>query len=881
MSVFDDAKRYIGPGLIESYFPGGEWKGGEYWLPSPLRMDHSAGSFHIYEYQGAWCFKDFADDASGDFIKLVSEVQGVSLKEAAEEIVKRAGGVVFDQPKARAKKPKIAALIPIPAEAKESLNAEIRGEWAIKTHGKVVAGWRYYTAAGEWCFSVARFDQEGGGKDVIPYYYGTDYRWHEGQAYADGRPLYNLLGLLSHPGWRVVIVEGEKCADAGNKWAAETGAEIVFVSWSAGAGSTGKSDFAPLTDLAAAGLVSMWPDADKQLDKDGRLRDWSDQPGIKAARAILNRLPGLRVLDVEAFADVKDGYDIADHLAAGLDPMVVIDGPLYSGPAEGATSAADEETGQFFRCLGWDEESYWFIREGKRIPQTIPRGSFNASRLQELAPLAFWGMKGMITNEGGVRVPTAQDWIIGLQDEKGRYRPDVLRGAGVWLDGDDVIVNDGECIVKRDGERVPYGEWKSRYVYLSSPVRFPDMTGEIATAEEGFAFVELVATQGFTRASSILAVAGWSLVASFGGVLKWRPHIWISGRAGSGKSWIVENIIDPILGSFKYTGTGKSTEASIRRELRTDARPVRLDEMEPKNQKAREKIESILEMERNASSDASGHMSICSPDGGTINFLIRSCFCNASVRIPDMDQANDSRITRCEMVVCTTEQMAEKMRRTAELMPRAMADPSRLLRRIFRSLPRIMDDIEALRRYEPLRAIGAQRDADQWAPFYAATWALISDESIMGPDGLEFVGRYLDDIANVKTESVSDEDRVIEHILSAQIETDGKTKRTVAEVLLRAEAEQVEFKDLLGRFGMSFTSHKDKRSLAIASRSDAITRWLKDTGYDSGYDSQLKRHPLCMTPRESVPVRMGEIKVRSRVFDWAAFKLAYIGEVAG
>ena len=84
MSVFDEAKKYIGRSLIESYFPGGEWKGAaDYWIASPLRSDNSPGSFHIYEYSGAWVYKDFADsgpDASGDFIKLVSLVRGVSLK---------------------------------------------------------------------------------------------------------------------------------------------------------------------------------------------------------------------------------------------------------------------------------------------------------------------------------------------------------------------------------------------------------------------------------------------------------------------------------------------------------------------------------------------------------------------------------------------------------------------------------------------------------------------------------------------------------------------------------------------------------------------------------------------------------------------------------
>lgn len=879
MSVFDDAKKYIGRALIEQYFPGGDWKGQEYWLPSPLRADRSTGSFHIYEYQDAWCYKDFADsDASGDIIKLVSLVRGLSLKEAAEDIIKSAGGVI-SEPAKKTRKPKIAAVIPIPEEAAKLLNIEVKSDWAKSTHGNIAAGWKYYTKDAEWCFSVARYNKDDGSKDVIPYYYGTDSRWHEGQAYADGRPLYGLVKLLAHPTWRVVIVEGEKCTDAGNKWAEAVGVEIVFVSWSSGSGSTGKSDFAPLTDAARDGRAIVWPDADKQYDKDGKLLPWIKQPGMKAALAIANRLPGLKVLDVEALADVKDGYDIADAIESGTDPLQIIDGPLYAP----AVATPDDESAQFFRFLGYTDTHYWFLNQAKRSTQTIPVGSFNGSKLQELAPLAWWGVMGMITDREGIKVPIAQDYIVRKEKEVGRYNPDILRGAGVWIDDGEIIINDGRRIVTRNGEKIEYVDFQSQWVYLSSEKTFSDMTGEAATIAEGFDLAELVNALGFTQMSSALAVLGWALIAPFGGILDWRPHIWLSGKAETGKSWVIQNIINELLGKFAIKGSGKTSEASLRRDLQTDACPASLDEMEPKNQKAREKIESILELERNSSSDASGYMTICGPDGGILKYRIHSCFCNASVVIPSLDGAADGRIIKCELKWFAPEKTKQNRKRIGELVARCMKDPTRFQRRIFRALPRILDDIKAIKENKMLDGLGSRRNADQWAPLFCSAWALVSDESVTGENGRSWVAGYIDDISGLKADAVDDEDAVVAHILSAIIEDDNKKRRTIAELLVEADSYGVPTTDtrdtlaLLSRSGITLIMRGGRNMLAIATRSDAITKMLRDTSYGAGYDAQIRRHALCANPAKTEVVHFGAASARARLLEWKEFREMYMG----
>ena len=87
-NIFEQANSLISPFIIESFFPGGEWIKLEYYITNPLRADNEPGSFSISE-QGLYF--DFATQQKGNFIQLISETQHITLKAAAELIIKTAG----------------------------------------------------------------------------------------------------------------------------------------------------------------------------------------------------------------------------------------------------------------------------------------------------------------------------------------------------------------------------------------------------------------------------------------------------------------------------------------------------------------------------------------------------------------------------------------------------------------------------------------------------------------------------------------------------------------------------------------------------------------------------------------------------------------------
>src|SRR3546814_12688673 len=82
------------------------------------------------------------------------------------------------------------------------------------------------------------------------------------------------------------------------------------------------------------------------------------------------------------------------------------------------------------------------------------------------------------------------------------------------------------------------------------------------------------------------SLAGWIAIAVICGALNWRPHVWLTGSSGSGKSWLLDNVIRPLIGAIAVYCQSNSTEAGIRQTLATDARPVLFDEAESEDAKA-------------------------------------------------------------------------------------------------------------------------------------------------------------------------------------------------------------------------------------------------------------------------------------------------------
>lgn len=221
--------------------------------------------------------------------------------------------------------PSPALVWPVPEAAPPRLEAHRKA-------GRPATWWAYRDQSGQLLHWVARFDLAAGGKDVRPLTLwrepGGALRW-DWKGVPDPRPLYGLDRLAqADPTAPVLLVEGEKAADA----AAERFPESAVLTWQGGTNATGKADWRPL----AGRRVVIWPD--------------NDEPGRKAARAVLDRLQAVGAvagivappwgLFPEAW-DLADpfpeGFDQAAALAAVGEALAALAEPVSSDPPAAAT----------------------------------------------------------------------------------------------------------------------------------------------------------------------------------------------------------------------------------------------------------------------------------------------------------------------------------------------------------------------------------------------------------------------------------------------------------------------------------------------------------------------------------------------------------------
>lgn len=310
--------------LIDGYVPLTK-EGAEYVACCPF---HSEASPSFKVNRAKQIYHCFGCGANGDAIKFLQEHQGLSFIEA----VKQLGG---DLPASAN-----AAPVPAPARAVQRspwvpvLPAPTNAPAAPVAHikrGRPEKTWIYRDAAGACLGVVMRFKTSDGGKEVLPVVWGRnmdtgaeEWRW---MAFPEPRPLYGLDRLAARPDATVLLVEGEKCADAAHVELPD----LVVVSWPGGGKADGKVDWSPL----AGRKVITWADADAKRvpltpaeraegieQKSKPLLPEAEQPGVATMARIRERLVALncKVWNVKLPPPgaKPDGWDVADAVNEGI-----------------------------------------------------------------------------------------------------------------------------------------------------------------------------------------------------------------------------------------------------------------------------------------------------------------------------------------------------------------------------------------------------------------------------------------------------------------------------------------------------------------------------------------------------------------------------------
>lgn len=833
--------------IVPQLVPGGTFKGDEY--IARLRSDDRDPSFKFNVRTGRW--GDFgAGVQGGDVLDLYAFLHGISnMGVAALQVQRDMIGTPAPE-KPRSRKPERTDPRPVPSNPPAfDLCHWIHGS---PRHDYV---WKYTDFEGNIIGYTCRFDMPDGGKDILPATWVYDNetgreRWGW-KGFPEPRPMYRLRKLAISPANApVLLVEGEKTCQAAQRIATR----FVCLSWPGGGKAISHIDFSPL----AGRNVIIWPDA--------------DTAGQSAAERICKRIHNVAasVRVVTPPQDVKKGWDLADAEAEGWDEAQVtayITEHNSEYTHDGGTDVPDEceddcqpsprpaavvrdYGGWPFTPLGYDHGTYYYLSNMTGQVERIAATAHSGANMLRLAVLDWW--EANFPGRTGISWTRAADTCMQACHSRGVYDPDKVRGRGAWEDDGRVVLHLGDSLVV-DGAMYSIADIPgSRYVYEQSrPLGLTWDGCEPLADTEAVRLLELCAMLSWERPVFGTLLAGWCAVAPICGALQWRPHIWVTGPSGAGKSWIYDNILRKSLSGFAIPCQANSTEAGLRQSLRADAMPVIFDEAESEDQENRRRIQNVLELMRQASSENGAAIIKGSSSGEAMQYRIRSCFAFSSIGVAAVQKADVSRLAVLSLAKYEGEDKAERFaeikRVHAEIFRRGYVQ--RLHRRTIELVPVVRHNAEIFAD-AAADVLGSRRYGDQVGALLAGAYSLQSTARVGVDEAMDWVMSN-DWGDGMDSNEDNDEHRCIDVIMHRQLRVETITStvtRSIAElarVALRIGHDTHSGIDYgcaqatLQRHGLS----ADGEYLCISDVHPAIADTLKNTAWATTWPRILRRMP--------------------------------------
>lgn len=862
-------------------------RGSEHYGTCPFHNDTKA-SLQVNERKNI--YRCFPCGAGGDAIDFLMRL-GYTFHDACKEI---AGEDVF----ATGTKKTNAVTKPKPLSWNHIVPAPLPAtDISHYRHGRPSRVWPYKTADGSIAGYVCRFDTPEG-KEVLPYVYATngkqsEWRW---MGFAKPRPLFNLDQIAARPDASVIVVEGEKTAEAAQALIPTA----VVTTWIGGSNAIHSTDWTPLHGRK----VILWADNDwshaygEKHAKAGQTKPFHEQPGnaamLQIAGIIKDHCPVLRW--VKNDTSLPCGWDIADEpewtpkQAKFYVTSNLIDVPFPSpeqpeeepSGAEGIITFAPEipegyqnpeppeyiqddsgdEIGasEHFKFLGWNKEEgsqrFYFYQLESNTTLSYSASSFSKSSLITLAPLKFWEtyFPGAKTN---INLDSVQEYLIRTSIRKGPFNERLIRGRGAWVDRERVIIHRGTSLIV-DGKRTDLGVIESKFIYETSD----DLgigVGNPLNKKEANALMDITRLMNWEREINAYLLAGWCVIAPFSGALKWRPHIWLTGSAGTGKSWVFKNVVRRLLGETALAVQGETSEAGLRQTLGHDALPVVFDEADIDDRRSADRIQNILTLMRSASTDDGGLLLKGSATGHAKSFSIRSCFAFASIGVQASQQSDRSRITLLSMKALPKDSpvRAKRWEELQRVYNEKVTDDfvERLQARTVSLLPTILKNAHTFSN-AAAAFLGEQRTGDQLGALLAGAYSLFSDAEISFDDAKKWVSDK-DWSEERNLSGTRDEISLLAHIMDHLVTVEGfdgkKFERTIGELVTIASGfttgigvTLADAEDKLNRIGIKTKvnpSMNDEVYIYISNSAKAVQAILKDSAWSKNHHKILLRLP--------------------------------------
>lgn len=636
------------------------------------------------------------------------------------------------------------------------------------------------------------------------------------------RILFNLPAVKASTKL-VCIVEGEKDVEALSR---------IGIVATCNAGGAGKWQ-----DNYSASLVG----------RDVCILPDNDDAGRKHAAIVANALYGkARSVRVVQLPNLADKQDVSDWIAGGgsRDDLA----SLYSSTAAFQPvpdAVADEQDSDVlddtpFRVLGFNKGTYHYLALGTQQIVALTPPQHTKSNLMGIAPLRWWERE--FPAKQGCDWDIAADAMMRMSEKRKIFSPEMLRGRGAWYDDGRVVLHLGDMLYV---DRTPVApvNMKSRFIYEQGVPMRADIDNPL-TITEASRFIDLVRMMPWERDIDALYVAGWCALAHIGGVLNWRPHIWVVGSKGSGKSHVMSQVIRPILGDNCLFVVSETTEAGVRQSLGADALPVLFDEAEGEDQRSTDRLQRILALVRQSSSETGGKIAKGTTSGTAQSFQVRSCFGFSSINASLVQQSDRSRVTVVELKADKRKHdldellAAEVATLTPEFISKFYARSIKLAPVIRRNAGTFAKAVAAV--------MGEQRAGDQIGALLAGAWSLTSDDEVTYEAAAAWVNEQDWCDQRDEVQGMSDEGALIEYLMQQIVRVDNGMRaydRSIGELVDDADSVDYDInvpsKRALARLGLRV----EDKTLIVSNTSDQLRRLLRGTSWATNWSKVLRRLP--------------------------------------
>lgn len=445
----------------------------------------------------------------------------------------------------------------------------------------------------------------------------------------------------------------------------------------------------------------------------------------------------------------------------------------------------------FFKCLGFNGKNYYFYHKPTGQVWSFTAREMNKSQLMMLAPLWWWEQTyAMKTRQDKTDWELALDALLRVQEKVGIFDIECVRGRGAWIDEGRPVLHLGNKIIVNGSEENP-DTLETEYIYRKGSALSLDY-GAYLPVEESRKLVQACKLARWEKESYGDLLAGWLFASLVCGVMPFRSHVYLTGESGSGKSWVMDNIVSTVMGRMPLMCSSKTTEAGIRKMLKNDVRPVIFNETEAESQSDQKRLQGVFDLARAASDEHAAPILKGSGDGES--FICRSSFLfaainkaisqhadenrtiflelagspkNVSQEEKDQDNANFKELERVCTELLSKEFVGSLLTRAVELIP------------VMRANHEIFSDVGA-------KVTGSRRVGASMAMPLCGLYGLMSDEVITEAKAIAFIKKYTKE---TEKDEVSDtqEQQCLDKLMFTEImcEDKGDMRHTiqVAEVI--------------------------------------------------------------------------------------------------